>query len=322
MLVEKLNGRLYARKPGIEFYTCSIRTKEQYFRLKKILQQIRSSKRESFLFRGQSNFKWHLTPTLEREIAKVTDIHTFFASAEKFLYERAFLTSDFFQSLLRWDSQVKDLNTAWLRFAYVQHHGGPTRLLDFTSEIDYALFFAINTLPDTDSAIWLINGSTLKLLSIQKIEGDDSNLFDLDQEHIIELTYQGVGEGLLGVHILEDFGQKNLFTRLKNQKGLFLYPTNFKRTFEQNLFNLEHSEESPPPAKLSLERLQELDYSKKITIIKLKICRKIYKELVSFLNTRQINFKTMFPDKEGFVKDLNFSLYNQVIADDNHTRKG
>jgi len=100
-----------------------------------------------FMFRGQSNEEWRLTTTLER-------IDTRFGLSP---FNSEYWALDEFKSKYHlYASGPKPIedNFEWL--ALMQHHGCPTRLLDFTHSIYIALHFAV-THAYKNAAVWAIN---------------------------------------------------------------------------------------------------------------------------------------------------------------------
>ena len=104
-------------------------------------------------FRGQSDAQWQLQPTLLRELRPHVP------SPEKALALEASAVSEFrSQAHLFLPSgelaKTKDTVSWW---TVMQHHGAPTRLLDWTTSIYVAAYFAVNQNPDRDGAIWVIH---------------------------------------------------------------------------------------------------------------------------------------------------------------------
>src|SRR5712664_127790 len=53
-----------------------------------------------------------------------------------------------------------DISDNWQRLSFMQHYGVPTRLLDWTSDINIALYFALNrpnSVKSGDPCIWVMN---------------------------------------------------------------------------------------------------------------------------------------------------------------------
>lgn len=92
----------------------------------------------SWLYRGHSNLEWKLIPKVGRSSVLVKDEKVYFEAWKRraIEYVNPAPTDD-------WD---------WLSIA--QHHGFPTRLLDWTSNPLVAAFFAVTGEHDTDGAIY------------------------------------------------------------------------------------------------------------------------------------------------------------------------
>lgn len=103
------------------------------------------------LFRGHTDSKWKLEP----KISRIT-FRTRFSMPDA---EREMLR-DFKRQALPHLS--RDLRDDWDWLALAQHHGLPTRLLDWTTNALVALWFAIEKPPmgKTNGAVWMFFGTS------------------------------------------------------------------------------------------------------------------------------------------------------------------
>lgn len=102
------------------------------------------------LFRGHTNSTWVLEPKIAR-LALRTHFRMPDAESE--------MLRDFKRQALPHLS--RDLRDNWDWLALAQHHGLPTRLLDWTTNPLVALWFAVERPPEeeTDGAVWMFFGA-------------------------------------------------------------------------------------------------------------------------------------------------------------------
>jgi truncated hemoglobin YjbI len=115
--------------------------------------EVTSQFEENVLFRGQANVEWPLVPSIAR-LSSAND-------------------SSYLQKLGGWSKLEQDIMMRFMRHAspllhkephnYIewlvlaQHHGLPTRLLDWTQNSLIALYFALSTENENESVIWTID---------------------------------------------------------------------------------------------------------------------------------------------------------------------
>ena len=112
-----------------------------------------------YVFRGQADASWLLEPSLLRHLRTVADP----GAARKIeeLLETEFLAQAF---------SFQETQGVWMylaeagrteRWAFMQHHGCPTRLLDWTASAYVAAYFAVSELPDRDGALFVVGAAAL-----------------------------------------------------------------------------------------------------------------------------------------------------------------
>ena len=212
------------------------------------------SKLENFIFRGQiDDYNWELQPTLEREVEKQEikplDLYGMELSILKEFQQNAHLF-------------LKDCPNICERlewFSLLQHHGAPTRLLDFTLSPYIATFFAINN-SSINGAVWAINKETLLKNTIEKNDNDKKIFEELENnknyciddtldEYARRLAEQflhydvdfsikrGLGEILKNPNLVIGMDTQFSHERKVIQKGIFLLSTNLEDKFHEVLLD-------------------------------------------------------------------------------------
>lgn len=121
------------------------------------------------VFRGHGCFDWTLATTLERgllDLARNTDLHRYALlremaadrDTEQWALERESELTQYFRSSAKQfgisDVPSEDDNLAW--WELMQHHGAPTRLMDWSRSPLIALWFALDSHIDgNDMALWV-----------------------------------------------------------------------------------------------------------------------------------------------------------------------
>ncbi len=243
----------------------------------------------SYSYRGQSNSEWGLKTTFERflEERKVT--------IDKFRIEEKILKkyqsqASIFSHQLGYDPLSQDALDA---LADIQHHGGPTRLLDFTSSFNVYLFFATFNNFKTNSAVYCLRQVIL----------NEAN-FDMRKVIMRQPSEPGVLESLppskdenklLHFHVPK---RKN--ERLQRQDGHFICSGSARHSFEESLsytFGLPiiFTKQASPNIN---------DVILRSTLIKVIIPKELSGEVQRFLKRSSITASTLFPDYHGAIQSL------------------
>lgn len=124
----------------------------------------------------------------------------------------------------------------WL--ALMQHHGAPTRLMDWTYSFFVAVFFALEECePDKACAVWMLSGGQCRSRSEELLRMDAALQTALEQDPhakspgtVQALVFREHPECL--AYPLNPF---RLNQRLVIQQGVFMVPGSLAHSFESNL---------------------------------------------------------------------------------------
>lgn len=185
-----------------------------------------------WIFRGQSNAKWNLQTSLERVFEREA------IPLEKRSDVEAELLRDFRRAYHQYGFHVPapDANLEWL--SLMQHHGAPTRLLDFSYSLYVAAYFALENAGDEDCAVFAINGPWAVKQSIAALKAKGKG----DLEKHTGRTTREMEKQAFEAHFTEPFSRSaypvnpfRLNDRLRIQKGLFVIPGDVRIGFMENL---------------------------------------------------------------------------------------
>jgi hypothetical protein len=171
----------------------------------------------------------------------------------------------------------------------MQHHGAPTRLLDFTYSIYVASYFAIET-ADQDAAVWAVNGKWALSESAKLLKAAGKNDSDVQQleDRFIEgserITQNLFFESPL-VRLACPMNPFRLNERLRIQKGIFLIAGSVEAPFAENLAALPQHD-SPD------------------NILKIAIPRSIAEDALVGLFQMNISRASLFPGLDGYAQAL------------------
>jgi hypothetical protein len=95
------------------------------------------------------------------------------------------------------------------RWSLMQHHGGPTRLLDWTNNLLVAAFFAVNSHFDKDGAIWIVHAKFVNEGARRKLHSEPAN-YKMLRSAMAQAVVQIWMEN--GSHVERVVAQDGLFT--------------------------------------------------------------------------------------------------------------
>ncbi len=122
-----------------------------------------------YAYRGQSDASWGLVPSLVRKCQR------FGVDEEQALRIEEFALTEFrSQAHLHVPPNIFATTTDALGWwTLMQHHGAPTRLLDWCASPYVAAYFAVVGHPDSPGALWWVHTHTVHSAMAEKYEGTD-----------------------------------------------------------------------------------------------------------------------------------------------------
>jgi hypothetical protein len=181
----------------------------------------------------------------------------------------------------------------------MQHHGAPTRLLDFTYSVYVAAYFALEEAEsDSDSVVWALDGpwalqraaALLKRAGKQGTESMFKPFMDKD-EKLAESLFM-TKPYVAAVWPINPFG---LNERLRVQQGVFLIQGDISKPFLDNLSALSNGPTD--------------------NIVRIVIPESLRIPALRALWSMDISRAALFPGLDGFAKSLgvNHSLFNPAL---------
>lgn len=272
--------------------TYSIKNLKSWEQYKRVISKLTNS----WIFRGQSDSLWDLKTSIER-----TDFIKMYPEIEQsFVIEFQRGARNFLNTI-----DIPENLTEWL--ALMQHHGAPTRLLDFTKSPLIAAFFAFEDLKSNSEAIaiWCINEQMLlhRLEKDLNLRHDDE--FEEKRKRFSDEDYEASRRRFTNQDFEDIFYYKGTSCVIPIEP----FKMNKRYALQQSIFISPGN--STEPLMEQFEFFGD-DISKAF----LKIClpTTLRKEALKDLLKMNISRTTLFPDLVGFSQGLKmkFNLLNSL----------
>ncbi len=228
----------------------------------------------SWAFRGQSAYSWPLYSSLSRHLLTYR-IHPKAWPQQESRIIRIFKRKS--HLLL---SQVPDESDTFQWLALMQHHGAPTRLLDFTWSPYVAAFFALERATD-DAAVWALHPPSLTPWATRTVRASQK----VSKKEVGPWIPGGFERDFLpNVNPIVVIGEPHRMNRrLIAQSGTFAIPGVVDRAVD------------------------ELAPLSAILRFRLRTSR-VRKEAMADLYSMNIGNATLFPDLDGLARSLAYEL--------------
>jgi len=249
-----------------------------------------------FYFRGQVNADWPLTTSLERAAKRAGLGPKALLQAESIIVRTFRRRAHHFVP----SPPAADEEIEWL--ALIQHHGGPTRLLDFTHSAYVAAFFAMET-ADQPAAVWAINGFALRRRISETFLTDflkDHLNLNLEHVSIAQEILRGKREAVGTLWLEPD----RLNERMAVQQGIFLFTCDLRRSFEENLLTIFGIPVDilNSTAPMSIKDIPT--FLSNADIVKIQLPRQLHPEGLLDLEQMNVSAASLFPGLDGFTRSL------------------
>jgi hypothetical protein len=239
--------------------------------------------RHGWIYRGQRRAAWVLQTSLERCFTR----HNI--AKDRFFEVEDDLLREFRRAYHHYSRHVPQPAEMVEWLSLMQHHGAPTRLLDFTYSIYVACYFALEY-AEEDAAVWAVNGpwalnESANLLKMAgKREEDVQKFCDRFVEGSEALTRDLLFRPPF-VPLACPLNPFRLNERLRIQKGVFLAPGSLDVPFAENLAAL--------PGYHAADR-----------VLKIIIPKSFAEDALAQLFQMNISRATLFPGLDGYSQSL------------------
>jgi len=229
----------------------------------KVLATVSASDAPTLYYRGHANAKWQLLPGLARIDPSII------ASCSPPTVRR--LEEDLYSEFLtQAGGLLPRANGDWDNVFAMQHHGMPTRLLDWTETFAIALFFALRGASET-ACVWILDPFELNRSSIGRPETFDCSELGTSYRDAFFGNATFLHDGAAAISVIRHL------PRISSQRATF--------TLHGNLH-------------VSLEKL----YPTVVTKIPLPVTA--HAEAREYLALAGVSEFSLFPDLDGLAREM------------------
>lgn len=234
---------------------------------------------KQILWRGQSNSKWKIESSIQREIKKGSNKKSTVSEKDVSKFEK-----EIYDKTKKWNIDNVDNYNELAIASFLQHHGGPTRLVDVTTDPFVALFFACFENKKENGVLF---GFDLPLNTLRyTVEYKPISMEDDGYNVTIYSggTYDEILSKLKSAEMPAILKSNILESRIKAQRAMFLFGHCGREKSSHNYIDAFN---------MSLDNKQ-----KHLNVI--VIDNKFKQNIIEILNKSfGISFSVLFPDFEG-----------------------
>jgi hypothetical protein len=230
---------------------------------------------DGWAFRGQQDARWKLNSSLSRYFeAFISDRATWRIREERAIRIFRRKAHNYLQNAAVLDNDLRCI-------ALMQHHGAPTRLIDFTKSAFVAAFFALESAVE-DAAVYALNTPQLWNATPVSQPGLNREVIDPRREGNFERYFMHNGNEILWIGEPTEMDQ-----RLVAQSGTVVVPGVLDKPLNEIL----------------------RQYRDAGTLIrKLVLPREMREEAMKALYRMNITNATLFPDLDGLARSIRVEL--------------
>ena len=233
------------------------------------------------MYRGQKSKDWPLKTSLERccERERIKPKDRSYLETE--------LLRDFRRAYYQYAQHIPASESVIEWISLMQHHGAPTRLLDFTYSIYVAAYFALES-TDSDCAVWAVRAPWALEQSVNAFRRVGKRFATRLQTGTREFHEQVANDLLFSkpfARVAVPLSPFRRSERLRTQRATFLVPGKVSDTFMDNLLALK-------------------GHQQKENLIKIQIPLKLRREAIEQLFAMNISRTSLFPGLDGYSQSL------------------
>jgi len=194
-------------------------------------------------------------------------------------------------------------------YSFMQHYGIPTRLLDWTENAAFALYFAVSHGThdaDTERVVWVMNPGAINELTTNNV----SNAPLISDVPLVQARMKMVGY-IKDEELLEQFwGKEPDFKDLRKEHFRFplaFYPVssgNIRIATQKGCFTIHGTDRRPIESFFENSKIQKY-------LIKVNISKKSVATIREQLKIMGVTPRSVYPDILGFATELSGAEYMQ-----------